>query len=150
MLNTVTSRADLPHSLADNQQTHYNSVRLLKGAVPGRQQVQHYTTELAILRNSKQFSARCQADHLDQVLTGNFSWCLSSTGLGGITADQKFYDPERVKDYTGSIRYAWNEETPFRIVLQVQRSPARGSCPHLTCCTLILSTVWKNIKNNFS
>jgi len=25
--------------------------------------------------------------------------------MGGITADQKFFDPEKVKGYTGSIRF---------------------------------------------
>merc|ERR1711970_1504567 len=86
MLNTVTARAHLPHALHDNQQTHYDSVRLLKGAPPGRKQVTYYTSELG-------------------VLNGVFDHSQNHSGMGGVTADQKFYDPERVKDYTGAIRF---------------------------------------------
>jgi len=105
MLNAVTSMGHLPHGRSDNQQTHYDSVRLLKGAAPGRKQVSFYSSELNCLRNSKLFSSRCQTDHMADVLAGNFDWSVHHTGMGGITPDQKFYDPERVKDYTGSIRF---------------------------------------------
>eukprot|EP00092_Neocalanus_flemingeri_P066809 GFUD01081439.1.p1 GENE.GFUD01081439.1~~GFUD01081439.1.p1 ORF type:complete len:222 (+),score=70.97 GFUD01081439.1:39-704(+) len=104
MLNTVTSRKHLPHSLLDNQQTHYDSVRLLKGSAPGRKQVNYYSSELGVVKNSKQFSARCQSDHLLDVLDGHFDF-QNHSGMGGISADQKFYDPEKVKDYTGAIRF---------------------------------------------
>jgi len=104
MLNSVTSRTHLPHSILDNQQTHYDNVRLLKGSNPGRKQVNFYATELGVLKNSKQFAARCQSDHLLDVLGGQFD-IQNHSGMGGIAADQKFYDPERVKDYTGSIRF---------------------------------------------
>ena len=57
-----------------------------------------------MLKNSKQFAARCQSDHLLDVLGGQFD-IQNHSGMGGIAADQKFYDPERVKDYTGSIRF---------------------------------------------
>ena len=70
--------------------------RLLKGAAPGRKQVSFYSSELNCLRNSKLFSSRCQTDHMADVLAGNFDWSVHHTGMGGITPDQKFYDPERV------------------------------------------------------
>ena len=73
---------------------------------------------------------RCQTDHLADVLAGNYGWSVQSTGMGGPTADQKFYDPERVrnivnsmtkwtlrllclqvKNYTGSIRFKDPERT---------------------------------------
>ena len=119
MLTAVTSRKHLPHSPLHNQQTHYDNVRyiiiniillydiifrLLKGCAPGQKAVSHYSTELGIVRNSKVFSARCQSDHLLAVLQGHFD-SENSSGMGGITADQRFYDPEKVKNYTGAIRF---------------------------------------------
>jgi len=105
MLNTVTARAHLPHALHDNQQTHYDSVRLLKGAPPGRKQVTYYTSELGVLKNNQVFAEKVQGDHLLDVLNGVFDHSQNHSGMGGVTADQKFYDPERVKDYTGAIRF---------------------------------------------
>jgi len=105
MLTSVTSRKHLPHSLLDNQQTHYDSVRLLKGCAPGHKMVNYYSTELGMVKNSKTFSARCQSDHLLDVLQGHFDSHLNSSGMGGITSDQMFYDPEKVKNYTAAIRF---------------------------------------------
>jgi len=105
MLTTVTSRKHLPHSPLHNQQTHYDNVRLLKGCAPGQKAVNHYSTELGIVKNSKMFSAKCQSDHLLDVLQGHFDSQQNSSGMGGITSDQRFYDPEKVKNYTGAIRF---------------------------------------------
>ena len=55
-----------------------------------------YTSELNTIRNSKLFSSRCEADHMAEVQAGRFDWSVHHTGMGGVTADQKFYDPERV------------------------------------------------------
>eukprot|EP00090_Calanus_glacialis_P022402 TRINITY_DN3456_c0_g1_i7.p1 TRINITY_DN3456_c0_g1~~TRINITY_DN3456_c0_g1_i7.p1 ORF type:complete len:223 (-),score=78.21 TRINITY_DN3456_c0_g1_i7:71-739(-) len=105
MLNTVTCRKHLPHTLLDNQQTHYDSVRLLKGSAPGQKQATYYSTELGVVKNSKLFSAKCQSDHLLDVLQGQFDFHQNNSGMGGITSDQMFYDPEKIKDYTGAIRF---------------------------------------------
>ena len=91
---------------------HYFVCRLLKGAAPGRKQVNYYATEIGVLKNSKLFSERCQSDHLMNVLDGHFDFRQNHSGMGGITADQKFYDPEKVKDYTGAIRF----KDPMRTV----------------------------------
>ena len=64
-----------------------------------------------VYRNSKLFASRAQADHLAEVLAGQFSWSVHHTGMGGPTADQKFYDPDKVKEYTGSIRFKDPERT---------------------------------------
>jgi len=103
MLNTVTAWKELPNTPLDNQQTFFNSVRLLKGEVPGRKVRNFYTTELGVIKNSKEFQRQCQSDHLAEVMSGIYRDGIS--GLGGPTADQPFYDPERVKNYTGSIRF---------------------------------------------
>merc|ERR1711936_800443 len=104
LLNGVTARDHLPHSMFDNQQTHFDDVRLLKGAVPGRKQVNYYTTEIGILKNNQLFSDHCYSDHLSNVMGGNFTTDMY-TGMGGITAEQKFYDPSRVQAYTDAIRF---------------------------------------------
>ena len=75
--------------------------RLLKGAAPGRKQVNFYTGELNCIRNSKSFARRCETDHRAEVLAGHFDWSVHHTGMGGVTADQKFYDPERVSKLKG-------------------------------------------------
>jgi hypothetical protein len=68
--------------------------RLLKGGVPGRQQRNFYTTELGVLKNSKNFVRSCQADHLAEVQAGIYR--DGGSGYGGPAADQSFYDPEKV------------------------------------------------------
>ena len=79
--------------------------RLLKGACPGRKQVNYFASEIGVLKNNKLFAERCQYDHLVDVLAGQFDFSKNHSGMGGITSDEKFYDPEKVKDYTGSIRF---------------------------------------------
>ena len=64
----------------------------------------YYASEIAVLKNNRKFAERCQSDHLLDVMNGHFDF-QNHSGVGGITADQKFYDPEKVKDYTGSIRF---------------------------------------------
>lgn len=112
MLNTVTTRSNLPHTRENNQQTHFDSVRLLKGDPPGRHLVNHYTRELGVLRNNKSFANRCQDNHLMDVMDGNFNIENNHYGMCGITSDQKFYDPEKVKGYTKTIRF----KDPQRVI----------------------------------
>jgi len=84
MLNTVTSRNILPHTPINNQQTHFDSARLLKGDPPGRHLVNYYTSELGILKNSKQFSDHCIDNHLRDINEGLYT---------------------QVKEYTSAIRF---------------------------------------------
>jgi len=110
MLNTVTCRKHLPHTALDNQQTPFDSVRLLKGGVPGRQQRNFYTTELGVLKNSKEFARRSQATHLGEVMCGIYR--DGGTGYGGPAADETFYDPAKVNSYTSAIRF----KDPERVI----------------------------------
>ena len=55
-----------------------------------------YTGELNCIRNSKSFARRCETDHTADVLAGHFDWSVHHTGMGGVSVDQKFYDPKRV------------------------------------------------------
>jgi len=110
MLNSVTCRKELPHTCLENQQTHYDSVRLLKGDPPGRHQRNFYTTQLGLVKNSKVFAANCQAQHLAEVMCGIYQ--DGGSGMGGPTADEHFYDPEKVKSYTSAIRF----KDPQRVI----------------------------------
>merc|ERR1711937_914116 len=49
MKNIVTSRRQ-PHTPLDNVNTPYNPIRLLKGAPPGQEAVNHYISELSIVK----------------------------------------------------------------------------------------------------
>lgn len=113
MLNTVTCRKHLPHTSLNNQQTHYDNVRLMKGDPPGRLQRNFYTSELGLIKNSKVFAAHCQSDHLTEVMCGVYR--DGGSGMGGPTADQLFYDPEKVKSYTSAIRF----KDPQRVIAAI-------------------------------
>merc|ERR1711890_102520 len=81
MKNIVTSRRQ-PHSPLDNVNTPYNPIRLLKGAPPGQEAVNHYISELSIVKggNHKLF------------------------GQGAVDRDFQFHNPQLVKDYVNQIR----------------------------------------------
>ena len=67
------------------------------GSLPGAKSYQNFNSySNTVIRNSKLFAERCQTDHLYDVMGGKFDWSITHTGMGGPTADQKFYDPERV------------------------------------------------------
>merc|ERR1719460_2024266 len=51
MKNIVTDRRQ-PHSPLDNVNTPYNPIRLLKGAPPGQEAVNHWISELSIVKGS--------------------------------------------------------------------------------------------------
>lgn len=104
MLNVLTCQKHLPHTRTDNQQTHFDSVSLLKGAPPGRQQVHFYTGELAQLAISQDWQTACTANHMKDVMTGKFSWDPANYGLAG-APDQKFYDADYIKAVTNAIKF---------------------------------------------
>ena len=63
MKNIVTNRRQ-PHSPLDNVNTPYNPIRLLKGAPPGQEAVNHYISELSIEKNNNKKLADKQRKHL--------------------------------------------------------------------------------------
>jgi len=95
MLNTMTNRKNTAHNILENQQTHFSSVRLLKGEAPGTKQRNFYRSELAVLKNNKNFARDCQARHLDEVMCGIYR--DSPSGYGGPTGDRPFYDPHLMR-----------------------------------------------------
>merc|ERR1712079_254322 len=83
MMKTIVTDRRQPHSPLDNVNTPYNPIRLLKGAPPGQEAVNHYISELAIEKknNHKLFGEGAGADR-----------------------DMKFYAPQMVQDYINQIR----------------------------------------------
>merc|ERR1712059_94319 len=63
MKNIVTNRRQ-PHSPLDNVTTPYNPVRLLKGGPPGQETVNHYISELSIVKDSNDSLDIKQRKHL--------------------------------------------------------------------------------------
>merc|ERR1712142_891055 len=63
MKNIVSSRRQ-PHSPLDNVNTPYNPIRLLKGAPPGQEAVNHYISELSIEKAHNSKLANKQRKHL--------------------------------------------------------------------------------------
>ena len=69
MKNIVTNRRQ-PHSPLDNVNTPYNPIRLLKGAPPGQEAVNHYISELSIEKNNNKKLADKQRKHLVMLEVG--------------------------------------------------------------------------------
>jgi len=106
MLNNITSFKNLPHTLTENQQTPFDSVRLLKGSNPGAKLINHYCHELSVLRNNKLITEDKYDNHLVDVNgRGKFDYHHNVLDMGGILPDEKFYDPEKVDDIVSRIRF---------------------------------------------
>jgi len=112
MLNVMTSRKNLSHTLENNQQTHYDNVRLLKGVVPGREQANYYIGELGVLKVSKDYQADCTEKHMTDVAAGKFSCGSHLYGQGGTPFGEKFYEKELIKEVTNRIKFV----NPERVI----------------------------------
>ena len=64
MMKTIVSDRRQPHSPLDNVNTPYNPIRLLKGAPPGQEAVNHYISELAIEKKNNTKLADKERKHL--------------------------------------------------------------------------------------
>jgi len=115
MLNVVTTRKDLPHTPLENQQTYFDSVRLLKGDPPGRDLVNFYTRELAVGLSNANYTRKYQDDYLQDILDGNFLTTKRFNGMGGTPPDAPFYDKKRIQDFMVSMRF----KDPMRTVPDV-------------------------------
>jgi len=111
MLYNITSANHLPHEIANNQQTPYDNVRLLKGAPVGQKQVNFYAQELAILRCKKLLTQARYDKHLAGLSAGGYDYHHNVLDMGGITADQKFYDKQKIADYVSAIRFKKADRT---------------------------------------
>jgi len=100
-----TTQKNLSHSKFDNQQTHFNDVRLLKGEVPGRKQVNFYTGQLQSLKVSKDWQKYCTDNHMKDVAAGLFDCESGNYGQGGTPSDEQFYHPQLIKKVVNAIRF---------------------------------------------
>merc|ERR1711909_117762 len=100
MKNIVTSRRQ-PHTPLDNVNTPYNPIRLLKGAPPGQEAVNHYISELSIVKRG----TKCRT-HLAMIeaCEDEFNYHPKLFGQGAVDRDFQFHNPQLVKDYVNQIR----------------------------------------------
>merc|ERR1712200_86900 len=106
MKNIVSSRRQ-PHSPLDNVNTPYNPIRLLKGAPPGQEAVNHYISELSIEKSNPSKLANKQRKHLVmlEACDDEYNYHYKMFGQGaGADRDMKFYAPQLVQDYVNQIR----------------------------------------------
>merc|ERR1712224_1008469 len=106
MKNIVSSRRQ-PHSPLDNVNTPYNPIRLLKGAPPGQEAVNHYISELAIEKKNNTKLSDKERKHLVmlEACDDEYQYHYKLFGQGaGADRDMKFYAPQLVKDYINQIR----------------------------------------------
>merc|ERR1712013_507118 len=106
MKNIVSSRHQ-PHSPLDNVNTPYNPIRLLKGAPPGQEAVNHYISELSIEKSNNSKLASKQRKHLVmlEACDDEYNYHYKMFGQGaGADRDMKFYAPQLVQDYVNQIR----------------------------------------------
>merc|ERR1739848_443174 len=106
MKNIVSSRRQ-PHSPLDNVNTPYNPIRLLKGAPPGQEAVNHYISELSIEKSNNSKLADKQRKHLVmlEACDDEYNYHYKMFGQGaGADRNMKFYAPQLVQDYVNQIR----------------------------------------------
>ena len=77
MMKTIVSDRRQPHSPLDNVNTPYNPIRLLKGAPPGQEAVNHYISELAIEKKNNTKLSDKERKHLVMLEVSRASLSLS-------------------------------------------------------------------------
>jgi len=97
MARAAVSMRPSAHSLLDNVSTRYDPVRLLRGAPPGQDMVNHYASELGNYRMHREIQKRKNDHHL---------FCIEADGKydyhhnffeGAPNRDMKFWEPELIK-----------------------------------------------------
>jgi len=106
VMKTIVSNRRQPHSPLDNVNTPYNSIRLLKGAPPGIEAVNHYVSELSIEKNHNRKMENKQRRHLTMIEACNdeFNYHHKVFGSRAVDRDMLFYNPQLVRDYVNQIR----------------------------------------------
>merc|ERR1712192_36304 len=105
MKNIVTSRRQ-PHTPLDNVNTPYNPIRLLKGAPPGQEAVNHYISGLSIVKGGNHKLNTKYRKHLAIIEASDdeYNYHHKLFGQGAVDRDFKFHNPQLVKDYVNQIR----------------------------------------------
>lgn len=103
MTRAAVSNRPSAHSPLDNVTTPYNPIRLLKGAPPGQERVNFYTSELQIAKNNHVSQEKKNRDHIFGVQTfGEYDY-HHNFYHGAANRDTKFYDPEKVRGYVKGL-----------------------------------------------
>jgi len=106
VMKSIVQNRRQPHTPLDNVNTPLNSVRLLKGAPPGIEAVNHYVSELSIRKNNNHKLENKARQHLFmiQACEDEYNYHHKLFGQGAVNRDMKFHDPQLVRDYINQIR----------------------------------------------
>jgi hypothetical protein len=103
MIHAAASVRSQPHSPMDNENTPFDAMRLLRGAPPGRERVQFYASELAIMKKHTDEYHRKRRQHLFNVTSlGEYDYHYKLF-QGSADRNYKFHDPELIADYVRKI-----------------------------------------------
>jgi len=105
MKNIVSNRRQ-PHSPLDNVNTPYNPLRLLKGSPPGQEAVNHYISELSIVKGANKKLEDKKRKHLVKIDACDDEYDYHHKLFGDVSVDRnmKFHNPQLVRDYVNQIR----------------------------------------------
>jgi hypothetical protein len=103
LIHAAVSRRTSPHTPMDNMTTRYNPIRLLKGAPPGQELVNHYASELAIHKNKRLRRNICEAHHLVEIDAYNKYDYHHNVFDKPVDRETKFYNPDCVADAVRSL-----------------------------------------------
>jgi len=106
VMKTIVADRRQPHSPLDNVNTPYNPIRLLKGAPPGQEAVNHYISELSIEKSNREKLDAKKRKHLFMIEASNdeFNYHHRLFGTAAVDREMKFHNPQLVKDYVNQIR----------------------------------------------
>jgi len=106
VMKSIVQNRRQPHTPLDNVNTPLNSVRLLKGAPPGIEAVNHYVSELSIQKNNNHKLENKARKHLFmiQACEDEYNYHHKLFGQGAVNRDMKFHDPQFVRDHVNQIR----------------------------------------------
>merc|ERR1712073_99587 len=106
MMKTIVTDRRQPHSPLDNVNTPYNPIRLLKGAPPGQEAVNHYISELSIEKKNNTKLSDKERKHLVmlEACDDEYDYHHKLFGQGAVDRDFQFHNPQLVKDYVNQIR----------------------------------------------
>jgi len=99
MIKAATSHKTSAHAPLDNVSTPYNPIRLLKGAPPGQERVNHYCSELNILGKHSRKQKKLDDHHLFEIEAyGKFDY-HHNIYEPNVDRNKTFWEPEKIKDY---------------------------------------------------
>jgi len=106
VMKSIVNQRRQPHTPLDNVNTPLHSARLLKGAPPGTDTVNHYLSELNIEKAhiTKMENKRRKHLAMIQACDDEYNYHHKLFGEGAVDRDMQFYNPQLVRDYVNQIR----------------------------------------------